>query len=282
MPELPEVQTTVNGLQIIVRKQIADIKINTQKLRYFVPKNLVNIINNREILKIYRIAKYIIFDLTDNVTLIFHLGMSGRMRLIKNNIYKKFKHDHILINLNKEYILVFNDPRKFGFVDFSLTSNLKKKKYFLKLGLDPLENELNKDYLLNKFKNSNSSIKQLILNQQIITGIGNIYACEILFDAKISPFIPGRCLNLSTIKRLIKSIRKILEKAILFGGTSLRDYVSVDGTIGNFQSKFKVYNKEGKKISKFNIVRIKQCGRSTFFCPNLQKSQYNPKISNYN
>ena len=275
MPELPEVQTTVSGLQLITNKYITSITINTIKLRYLIPKNITKLANNRKILKIYRIAKYIIFELSGDVSLIFHLGMSGRIRLIKMNDYKIIKHDHILIKLNNKTILVFNDPRKFGFIDLSMTYKLKNKKYFLKLGLDPFERKLNKDYLFNRFKNSKSSIKQLLLNQKIITGIGNIYACEILYDAKISPFIPGNQLNALMIERLIQSMRKILKKAILYGGTTLRNYVSIDGTLGNFQTKFKVYNKEGKKISRFKIRRVKQDGRSTFFCPGLQKSKYN-------
>ena len=117
MPELPEVQTTVTGLQLIIKKSIVSIKINTPKLRYLVPKNIIKVINNRKILKIYRIAKYIIFNLSGNVSLVFHLGMSGRIRLMKMNDYKMIKHDHILIYLNNNTI-VFNDPRKFGFIDF--------------------------------------------------------------------------------------------------------------------------------------------------------------------
>ena len=276
MPELPEVQTTVSGLQLIIKKRIISIRINTTKLRYIIPQKIIKLAKNRKILKIYRVAKYIIFELSDDMSLIFHLGMSGRIRLLPMNDYRVIKHDHILIKLNNKIILAFNDPRKFGFIDYSMTSKLKNKKYFLKLGLDPFERKLNKDYLFSRFRNSKSSIKQLLLNQKIITGIGNIYACEILYDAKISPFILGNLLNVHMIERLIKSMRKILKKAILSGGATLRDYVSTDGTLGNFQTKFKVYNKEGENISRFKIRRIKQYGRSTFFCPGLQKSKYNP------
>ena len=167
MPELPEVQTTVSGLQLIIKKRIISIRINTTKLRYIIPQKIIKLAKNRKILKIYRIAKYIIFELSDDMSLIFHLGMSGQIRLMKMNDYKMIKHDQILINLNNENILVFNDPRKFGFIDFSMTSELKNMKYFMKLGLDPFEGKLNKDYLLSKFKNSKSSIKQLLLNQLI-------------------------------------------------------------------------------------------------------------------
>ena len=276
MPELPEIQTTVSGLQLIINKQITNIKINTKKLRYLVPKKINKISKNRKIIKVYRIAKYILLELSGNVTLIFHLGMSGRIRLLKINDYKVIKHDHILIYLNQKNVLVFNDPRKFGFIDYAKSSNLKNKKYLVKLGLDPFDKKLNKDYLLSNFKKSKSSIKQLLLNQRIISGIGNIYACEILYDAKISPLILGYQLNIAMIEKLIISIRKILDKAILSGGTTIRNYTSIDGTLGNFQTKFKVYNKEDKYILKFKIRRIKQNGRSTFFCPGLQKSKFNP------
>ena len=275
MPELPEVQTTVNGLQLIIKQNITSIKVNTNKLRYLIPKNINKIANNRKILKIYRIAKYILMDLTGNITLIIHLGMSGRIKLFKISDYKENKHDHIVFHLNVNNILVFNDPRKFGFIDFTKTFNLDR--YFIKLGPDPFNEKLNKNYLLNKFKNSKSSIKQILLNQKIIAGIGNIYACEILFDAKISPFIPANQLNITDIQILLKSIRKIINKAIASSGTSIKDYVLIDGTLGNFQNKFKVYNKEGQKISKFKIIRVKQSGRSTFYCPELQKSKFNLK-----
>ncbi len=276
MPELPEVQTTVNGLQIIIKQYIISIRVNTTKLRYLIPKNITKLANNRKILKIYRIAKYIIFNLSGDISLVFHLGMSGRIRIRKTKNYKIIKHDHILIKLSNETLLVFNDPRKFGFIDLFMTSKLKNNKYFLKLGLDPFEKKLNKEYLYNRYRNSRSSIKQLLLNQRIVTGIGNIYACEILYDAKISPFIPGNQLSFYMIEKLIQSMRNILKKAISSGGTSLRNYISTDGTLGNFQTKFKVYNKEDKYILKFKIRRIKQNGRSTFFCPGLQKSKFNP------
>ena len=128
----------------------------------------------------------------------------------------------------------------------------------------------------NKFKFSRRTIKQVLLDQHIITGIGNIYASEILYDARISPFIPANEINIKQIIKLVKSIKKILKKAIASGGTTLRDYVSIDGILGNFQNKFKVYNRENKKILNFKIRRVNQGGRSTFFCPRLQPSKYNP------
>ena len=133
-----------------------------------------------------------------------------------------------------------------------------------------MSNKLDPTHLFNKISKSDVPIKQILLNQKIISGIGNIYASEILFDAKISPLIAGRKLKISHIMLLILSIRKILRKAIKSGGSTIRDYRSVDGTLGNFQNNFKVYNKEGKKIGKHNIVKIVQYGRSTFYCPGIQ------------
>ena len=278
MPELPEVQTTVNGLQKIINKKIYNIEVYTIKLRYIVPKKITYLVKNKKIIRIFRIAKYIIFQLSNDISLVFHLGMSGRIKLFKFINYKTTKHDHIKLNISNHNIVVFNDPRKFGFVDISKTSDLFRKKYFLKLGLDPFNKGFNKRYLSNKFVKSRSSIKQLLLNQNLVSGIGNIYACEILYDAKISPFFPGNKLNDHMIDRLIKSIKKILNKAIKSGGSTLKDYLSADGVVGNFQNKFKVYNRENEKIMGNDIKRIKQNGRSTFYCPYIQKSKYNPKL----
>ena len=139
------------------------------------------------------------------------------------------------------------------------------------MGIDALDKQLNEKYLHSKICKSSVPIKQILLNQRVIAGIGNIYANEILFDAKISPFIKGCLLNSDDMKQIIRSIRKILKKAIKSGGSTLKDYVSVDGTLGNFQNKFKVYNCEGKKIQGYQIRRKIQYGRSTFYCSEIQR-----------
>ena len=232
MPELPEVQTTVQGLQLLVNKKITEIKIFSIKLRYFVPKNISKLLKNKKILDIYRIGKCIIFDFENKHSLIFHLGMSGRLKILDSSSYSKIKHDHILIYLKKN-ILIFNDPRKFGFVDTLKTNEIYKKKYIASLGIDALSKNLNSNYLQEKICKSIVPIKQILLSQNIISGIGNIYASEILFDAKISPFTQGRNLKENQLNRIIKSIRKILKKAIKFGGSTLMNYSSTDGTLGN-------------------------------------------------
>ena len=269
MPELPEVQTTVQGLQILVNNEITKIKIYSTKLRYNVPKNIPKVLKHNNIAKIYRIGKYIIVDLKDNNSLIFHLGMSGRLRIIKSSKFVRKKHDHFIL-ITKKNILIFNDVRKFGFIDLLKTKKLYEKNYIYRLGIDALDIRLNEKYLQNKIAKSIVPIKQILLNQRIIAGIGNIYANEILFDARISPFVKGSSINLMEIRKIIQSIRKILKNAINSGGSTLKDYVSTDGTLGNFQKNFKVYNQEGKKISGNEIKRVIQNGRATFYCPNCQ------------
>ena len=273
MPELPEVQTTVQGLQILVNSEIANIKIYSTKLRYYIPKNIPRVLKHNKIIKIYRIGKYIILNFINDYSLIFHLGMSGRIRVINSLKFLKKKHDHFILTTNKN-ILIFNDARKFGFIDLIKTKKILEN-YIIRLGIDALDKRLNEKYLLGKIGKSKVPVKQILLDQRIISGIGNIYASEILYDAKISPFAEGCSLNLLEIKKIILSIKKILRTAINSGGSTLRDYISTDGTLGNFQNNFKVYDQEGKKILGHKIKRIVQYGRSTYYCPEIQFIQNN-------
>ena len=269
MPELPEVQTTVQGLQILLNKKITNIRIYSTKLRYEIPKNIQKILKNSKIIKIYRIGKYIVVNSQNHYSLIFHLGMSGRLRILKPSTFVKKKHDHFILKTKKN-ILIFNDARRFGFIDLFRTKKISKKLYISRLGLDALDRKLNELYFRDKIYKSIVPIKQILLNQEIIAGIGNIYANEILYDAKISPFAQGCSLTILEIKKIIKSIKKILRIAINSGGSTLKDYVSVDGTTGNFQNNFKVYNRDGQKILGHKIKRIMQYGRPTFYCPDVQ------------
>jgi len=270
MPELPEVETTIRGLKSIIGSKIINIKINTSKLRYFIPKNIL-LINSVRIINIKRKGKFIIFYLQNKHSIVFHLGMSGRLRLYKKSDFKNNKHDHFLLVTNNRRFLIFNDPRKFGFIDYDLYKIINSRKYFASLGIDALSSSLDGPYLFFKISKSVVPIKQILLNQNIIAGIGNIYASEILFNAKISPLKRGKDLKLDHCNEICKSTKKILKKAINNGGSSLRDYVATDGTLGNFQNNFKVYNREGKKISGKIVKKIIQYGRSTYFCPFIQK-----------
>ena len=281
MPELPEVQTTVQGLQILLNKKITNIRIYSTKLRYEIPKNIQKILKNSKIIKIYRIGKYIVVNSQNHYSLIFHLGMSGRLRILKPSTFVNKKHDHFILKTKKN-ILIFNDARRFGFIDLFRTKKISKKHYIARLGLDALDRKLNERYFRDKIYKSIVPIKQILLNQEIIAGIGNIYANEILYDAKISPFTKGCSLTILEIKKIIKSIKKILRIAINSGGSTLKDYVSVDGTVGNFQNNFKVYNRDGQKRLGHKIKRIMQYGRPTFYCPDLQlmskKTERKPKV----
>lgn len=269
MPELPEVETTVQGLQILLNKKITNIKIYSTKLRYEIPKKIQKIIKSSKIVKIYRIGKYIVVNSKNHYSLIFHLGMSGRLRILKQSKFIKKKHDHFIL-MTEKYTLIFNDARKFGFIDLLKTKEIFKINYISRLGLDALDKKLNERYLRKKICKSIVPIKQILLNQKIIAGIGNIYANEILYDAKISPFTQGCSLTIIEIKKIIGSIKKILRIAINSGGSTLKDYVSVDGTVGNFQNNFKVYNRDGQKRLGHKIKRIMQYGRPTFYCPGMQ------------
>ena len=260
MPELPEVESTVKSLNILKNKKVTNLDVHSKKLRYLVPHSELKKIINYKIINIRRIAKCVILDFDNSRSIIIHLGMSGRLKIIRINKPIN-KHDHLVFKFNN-YQLILNDPRRFGFVDI-IDSD--------KLGIDALDKNLSEEYLYKKFYKSEVFIKQLLINQHIVAGIGNIYVSEILFDAKISPLRKGNSLKKYQIGTIIKSTRKILKKAIKFGGSSINDYVSPDGTLGNFQNNFKVYGKEGSKINGYYIKKVVLYGRSTFFCPEIQK-----------
>ena len=271
MPELPEVETTIRGLKPLLGLAILNIKIHTPILRFLIPKNISKIKRGVKILDIIRRGKYIKINLSNNNSIIIHLGMSGRLRLLDKKNFIKGKHDHFVLFINTNFILVFNDSRRFGFVDYVKTNLVFKKKYMSNLGRDALGHNLDAIFLHSKISKTIVPIKQVLLDQRIIAGIGNIYASEILFDAKISPFKKGKDISILQCKKLVFSIKKILRKAIKSGGSTLRDYVSTDGTLGNFQNSFKVYNRDGKKISGKIVKKTVQYGRSTYYCPELQK-----------
>ena len=269
MPELPEVETTVKSLNILKNKKVINVDIHIKKLRYSIPQTQLKKIVNYKIINLRRISKYVILDFENSKSIIIHLGMSGRLKIINNRIPIK-KHDHLVFRFNTQK-LIYNDPRRFGFVDIVNSDKINNISYIKRLGIDALDNNLSVDYLFNKFKNSQVLIKQLLLNQYIVAGIGNIYACEILYDAKISPLRKGSSLKRSQIGTILKSSKRILRKAIKYGGSSINDYVSPDGILGNFQKNFKVYGRAGYKIKGCEIKKVVLHGRSTFFCPNIQK-----------
>lgn len=274
MPELPEVETVVRGLKkVLLSNKIIKVNKSQYSLRTPYTENFEQELVNSKILNVYRLAKYIIINTDFGKSIVIHLGMSGRL-LFQNSIYARHqKHDHVVFHLSDNKSMIYNDPRRFGLVQFIKTLDIFQNKLFQNLGIEPLSNDLDYNYFILKIKNKNLPIKQFLMNAKNIVGIGNIYANEILHLAKISPFKSVKHLNKHEIEILIESIKIILNNAIVAGGSSLKDYIAPDGMLGNFQSYFKVYNRENKSClscEKGKIIKITFCQRATYLCPYCQ------------
>jgi len=274
MPELPEVETIKNGILDVKGKKVTQIYTSDKKLRFPSALNLQDL-KDLEIKDIRRRARYLIISLSNNKSLIIHLGMSGKISLTDK--FNKEKHDHFATQFNDDSWLIYNDARRFGFVDLIHSSDVENHKMLKNLGPEPLGNEFNEKYLKESLKNKGSNIKTTMMDNKIVVGIGNIYINESLFDAKISPLKAAKELSKTEITRLISSAKTIIQSAIDQGGSSISDYVKASGEMGNFQNTFKVYGRGDKKnpekclICKDNIKKIVQNGRSTFYCSNCQK-----------
>ncbi len=272
MPELPEIETIKRGIKTLEEQTIIDITIRNSQLRYKVDPNLNQILKNGKISKIHRRAKYLILDISNKLHghLIIHLGMSGSL-IITDNYMQLKKHDHVDILFGSGNILRYNDPRRFGCIIY--TDNLANSNLLSHLGPEPLNPEFNTEYLLGKLSNKLSSIKQLIMDNAIVVGVGNIYACESLFMAKISPLRPGKSITKNDAKLLVKCIKQVLEQAIALGGSSISDYKHADGSLGYFQNIHNVYGRNGKECKVCNeIILEKRLGqRNSFYCIKCQK-----------
>lgn len=273
MPELPEVQTVINYLlNNVVNKKIIDIKINNVKfLKNSSEEEFKDKIINSTIKQIARKGKYILFHLDNGYTIISHLRMEGKYRVENRNFTPK-KHDYIIYRFNDKSSLIYNDSRQFGTIHLSKTNELNSLKELNKLAIDPLETNININDIFTKIKSKNTTIKTILLDQTIISGIGNIYANEILFDVKINPWTKGKDLNFDKVNQIIQSAKNILEIAIKNNGTTIHSY-EFGKNQGSFQNFLKVQSRE--KLNCFNcngvIKRDKDHGRSTFWCPNCQK-----------
>ncbi|MAK16939.1 MAG: formamidopyrimidine-DNA glycosylase [Gammaproteobacteria bacterium] len=269
MPELPEVETTKRGVEPYVKNEtIKKVLVRNNKLRIPFNKNLAKKIINVGIKEIKRRAKYIIFDFVNGYSVVIHLGMTGNLRVSKK--IKYLKHDHIIFYLGSGNVLIYNDVRRFGLIQIYET----KESYFLldNNGPDPFEKEANADYLFSRINNSTASIKSILLNHKIISGIGNIYASEILFATNISPTRIGKKISYDECKNILKESKKILRKAIKAGGTTLNDYFNAESKPGYFKIQLKVYGRDGEKCKscKSNISKITQSNRSTYYCKESQ------------
>ncbi len=269
MPELPEIETIKRGINCLVGNKINNLTIRNDSLRYKISSTLKNDIVGKVIISIQRRAKYLLLELTNGFILI-HLGMSGRLTLLNDKSTPVKKHDHFDIVFSNK-TLRYNDPRRFGLIVYTDTpssNNLLKN-----LGPEPLEKDFTYQYLLNKLRNKKSVIKKLIMDNQIVVGVGNIYACESLFLAKISPLRDGNSITADEAQLLVQSIQKILKSAIELGGSTLRDYQTADGSLGYFQNVHKVYARSGKACDECGTIILEQRlgQRNSFYCPNCQK-----------
>ena len=268
MPELPEVETTKNAIFPFKGKTLQRVIVNNPSLRWPVDEKAIKKIKEVKILSISRRAKYIFLHL-DEMTIIIHLGMTGTFRIQKLGSNETRKHDHVIFEFSKE-ILIFNDPRRFG----SLHVSKDPQDHFLikHLGPEPLEDDFNAEYLYKKIKKAGVSTKAFLMNQKNVVGIGNIYACEILFSSGISPKRKIKYLNKNQCEEVVKNTKRIIKEAISKGGTTLKDFYSADGNKGYFKIELNVYDRENEECRVCNekILRFIQNQRSTFYCKNCQ------------
>jgi formamidopyrimidine-DNA glycosylase len=272
MPELPEVETICRGLrQEVLGSSFTVCEVNRSGLRVPFPINLEQSLVGKKILEIARRAKYILVHLSGGMSLIIHLGMSGKI-LIENDKRPCTKHDHLVLHLDNGKVITLNDPRRFGLVELISTKAILNHQLFATLGPEPLGDEFTDKYLEKTLKNKKLPVKLALMDNSVVVGVGNIYCSESLFRSKISPLRSANSLSSSEMKILVANIKETLQDAINAGGSSLRDYQHVNGDIGRFQHNFLVYGREGKdcKNCADKIVRIVQGGRSTFYCPSCQ------------
>ena len=268
MPELPEVETVKSFVERrILGKKIIKTKVLNSKLRWPIDTRRINNIAGKTISKVTRRGKYILVELGSSV-LIIHLGMTGVVSFKKTNEYKKQKHDHLLIYFDN-FILVYNDVRKFGSIH--ITGDLKSMFLLKHLGPEPISKEFNSGYLYDISIKRVCSVKDLIMNQRVVVGIGNIYATESLFLSKIHPATAANLITKSQYKKLVTNIKKVLEKSIVMGGSTIRDFINADGKPGYFSQKLSVYQRKFCPCHKKNLIsNMKISGRSSFFCSKCQ------------
>ena len=272
MPELPEVETTVRGLaRKLDGERLARVEVNRADLRRPFPEGLVQRLTGARVTGLGRRAKYGLIHTDRGVTLVFHLGMSGRWRIDPGELGK---HDHLVLETESGARLALNDARRFGSVDLVESDALDGWPAFAALGPEPLGPDLTPAHLKAAFTGRSAAVKQLLLDQRIVAGLGNIYVCEALFRAHFDPRKAAGKASKPALARLVPAIRAVLEQSIGEGGSSLRDYAQPDGELGHYASRFDVYGREGapcRPPCTGTVKRIVQGGRSTWFCPKCQK-----------
>jgi len=276
MPELPEVETVRRGLAPHFEGRcIERVTLRRDGLRFPFPEGMGQVLTGRRVLDVGRRAKFLLFQLEDDPVLIAHLGMSGRFRVFGGDRPPLDKHDHVVFELSDGCQVRYNDPRRFGFMDLVADGQASAHPMLASLGPEPVFPALTGTQLAKRLAGRQGPIKSALLDQGVIAGVGNIYACEALFDAGISPRRKGRTVAGRRAERLAGAIGDVLEAAIDAGGSSLRDHRQPSGEWGYFQHAFKVYGREGETCPRCGsgrpIKRIVQSGRSTFFCSACQR-----------
>ncbi|MGA9457216.1 MAG: bifunctional DNA-formamidopyrimidine glycosylase/DNA-(apurinic or apyrimidinic site) lyase [Pseudolabrys sp.] len=288
MPELPEVETVRRGLAPAMEGNRFDkVEVRRGDLRWPLPRGFAQKLHGKLVEGLGRRAKYLLADLSSGDVLLMHLGMSGSFRVGKNSTpgtyyherSKSTAHDHIVFHMSNGTTVTFNDPRRFGSMKLVPRAGLEQEPLLRALGPEPLGNEFDAAMLAKACAGKKTSLKAALSDQRVVAGLGNIYVCEALFRARLSPKRQASTIAARNgrpnerAERLVEAIKAVLMNAIEAGGSSLRDHRRADGSLGDFQHNFRVYDREGEPCPhcKGKIKRIVQVGRSTFYCPSCQK-----------
>ena len=296
MPELPEVETVKRGLEpALMGRRFERIDLRRKDLRFPFPDGMAEIMRGAEVQALERRAKYILVHCSNGKSLILHLGMTGRFTIVKANgasfepgafyhaaggATEPGPHDHVIWHLDDGTRVIYNDARRFGFMDWADTHRRDDHKLLKDIGVEPLGNSFHLDHLTEKFRDKKAPIKAALLDQHVVAGLGNIYVSEALHRARISPkLMAGKLVKISSsdprLAELVRHIRDILNEAIAAGGSTLQDFQGTSGEKGAFQQRFLVYDREGENCvtpgCQSVIKRIVQSGRSTFYCPTCQR-----------
>ena len=276
MPELPEVETIRRGLAgKLEGRRLSRVEQRRSDLRFPLPERFAERLTGRRVGHVGRRAKYLLFHLDDGNVWLVHLGMSGRMYVQSTPAPEPGPHDHVIVETDNGTVVTFSDPRRFGSMDLVAEAALDDHPRLRHLGPEPLGNQFNGPLLSGLLDGKATPIKAALLDQRVVAGLGNIYACEALWRAHVSPRRLARSVPGRRAERLAAAIREVLVAAIEAGGSSLRDYVQADGELGYFQHTFAVYDREGVSCRTAGctgtVKRIAQSGRSTFYCPACQR-----------
>jgi formamidopyrimidine-DNA glycosylase len=283
MPELPEVETVRRGLSPVMEGQVISLaEVNRPDLRWPLPDRMANRLTGQRVIALRRRSKYLLADLSSGETLLIHLGMSGRMLISGAQLGQFYhdhpapqKHDHVVLHMESGARITFNDARRFGAMDLMPTATAEAHPLLAVLGPEPLSNDFNEPYLIARLQGRRTPIKSALLDQRLVAGLGNIYVCETLYRARISPLRLAGSLKRPAMSRLVPLIRTVLTEAIEAGGSSLRDFRQTDGELGYFQKHFQVYGREDQPCETpgctGTVIRTVQSGRSSFWCASCQR-----------